>query len=62
VNLDLPFGTKISLEGPSAFSPGPGRIEGKGLKAGGDLTAPNRVGGDVRVEGSTAEGDIELST
>ncbi|MEJ2387050.1 MAG: hypothetical protein P8Y27_06995 [Chromatiaceae bacterium] len=58
----LPFGTKVSMEGRNAPAPRLGKIKGEGLKAGGDLSAENRVGGDVGVKDTTAKGDIRLST
>ncbi|WP_133511582.1 hypothetical protein [Candidatus Thiosymbion oneisti] len=58
----FPFGTEVSLEGQNAPPPRPGQVEGEGLDAGGDLSAENRVGGDVRVKDAKAQGDIDLST
>ncbi|WP_141699153.1 hypothetical protein [Candidatus Thiosymbion oneisti] len=57
----FPFGTEVSLKGGDPSPPGPGRIEGEGLDAGGDLSAENRVGGDVRLKDAKAQGDIDLS-
>ena len=58
----LPFGTQVSLEGGNEPPPKPGSIEGKGLEAGGDLTAKSQTGGDVKVEAAKAQGNIELVT
>jgi hypothetical protein len=58
----LPFGTEVSMEGHNESAPKPGKIEGEGLNAGGNLNAENRVGGDVGVKDTTAKGDIRLST
>ena len=58
----LPFDTEVSLQGHNELAPQPGNIEGKGLEAGGDLTAKSHTGGDVKVEDAKAEGNIELST
>jgi hypothetical protein len=58
----LPFGTEVSMEGRNEPPPRPGKIEGEGLEAGGNLNAENRVGGDVGLKDAKAKGDMHLST
>ena len=62
IRANLPFGTKLSMEGRNEPAPRPGKIKGEGLAVGGNLSAENRVGGDVGLKDARAKGDIRLST
>jgi len=50
------------MEGRNAPAPRLGKIKGEGLKAGGDLSAENLVGGDVGLKDATAKGNMRLSS
>lgn len=56
-----PFGIEGSLDGGNDPPPPAGQIKGKDLKAGGNLSAVNKAGGNVNVEGAQSKGDLSLA-
>lgn len=62
VNMRLPFGAAVDLEGDNATPPRGGRIIGEDLQAGRDLKAIGKTGGDVEVRRAKAGGDLTLGT